>query len=570
MTDSWHKNPASQVLPRSPVDAKIPSLRAHREKLREVTGEYARLKHLAGPLSMDELRRHAAGAIEMFEAALGLPAQSPPRYLEFAAVLLSNEVWRPVVAAVPANRRLLLLPQCLRQPDKCPATVGELGLQCRRCGGCPIGEVSSRAAELGYVVLVAEGSALVTSLVVSGRIEAIIGVGCLGVLEQVFPYMAAAAVPGVAIPLLRDGCAGTAVDLDWVWDAIYLSSNERNGRMDLESLRRDVTQWFAPSSLREAVDFEAAGAGELALEWLARSGKRWRPFLSACVYRSLHDGEAAMPEDFRNVALAVECFHKASLIHDDIEDHDEFRYGQKTMHEQHGVPIALNVGDLLLGHGYRLISSCDAPPQAKADMLAVASRGHCELCAGQGIELDWMAKPGPLSVEQVVEIFRRKTAPAFDVALNLGAIYAGAGGEVWRVLSLYSTALGVAYQIRDDLDDFAEGGSDMPAMRPSILLAIAFERGDASAREAIASAWMGADGSPEDRTAQLRRRLVELGAPGEAQTLLEYYKNQAVEALGPLQNARLKTLLVRIVSRIFLGDAQEVMGCCDEYSAGND
>ena len=569
MIESWHKHPAPQVLPRLPVDEKIPSLQAHREKLREAAREYARLQRLAGPLSMNELRRHAAGVLELFEAALGLPAQSPPRYLEFTAVLLSNEVWRPVVAAVPADRRLLLLPQCLRQPDKCLATVGELGLQCRRCGGCPIGEVSSRAEELGYVVLVAEGSALVTSLLASGRIDAIVGVGCLGVLEQVFPYMAAAAVPGLAIPLLRDGCADTAVDLDWVWDAIYLSSNERKGRMDLESLHRDVNKWFTPSSLREAVDFEAAGAGELALEWLARSGKRWRPFLSACVYQSLREGDAPLPEDFRNVALAVECFHKASLVHDDIEDHDEFRYGQKTLHEQHGVPIALNVGDLLLGHGYRLIASCQAPPQAKADMLAVASRGHCELCAGQGIELEWMAKPGPLSVEQVVEIFRRKTAPAFDVALNLGAIYAGADGEVWRILSRFSTALGVAYQIRDDLDDFAEGGSDMPAMRPSILLAIAFERGDASAREAVACAWLDTDGRREERACQLRRRLVDLGAPDEAQALLQHYKNQAIEALGPLQNTRLKTLLCRIVSRIFLGDAQDVMGCCDEYSAGN-
>jgi geranylgeranyl pyrophosphate synthase len=569
MAESWHKNAASQVLPRSPVDAKIPSLRAHREKLREVAGQYVRLNRLSGPLSMGELRRHAGATLEMFEAALGLPADSPPRYLEFTAVLLSNELWGPVLASVPADRRLLLLPQCLRQPEKCLATVGELGLQCRRCGGCPIGEVSARATELGYVVLVAEGSALVTSLVVSGRIEAIIGVGCLGVLEQVFPYMAAAAVPGVAIPLLRDGCANTAVDLDWVWDAIYLSSNERAGRMDLESLHRDVNKWFTPSSLREAVDFEAAGAGDLALEWLARSGKRWRPFLAACVYQSLREADAPLPEDFRNVALAVECFHKASLIHDDIEDHDEFRYGQKTLHEQHGVPIALNVGDLLLGHGYRLIASCQAPPQAKADMLAVASQGHCELCAGQGIELEWMSKPGPLSVEQVVEIFRRKTAPAFDVALNLGAIYAGADGEVWRVLSRYSTALGVAYQIRDDLEDFAQGGSDMPAMRPSILLAIAFERGDSAAREAIASAWLDADGPREDRVAQLRRRLVELGAPDEAQALLAHYKNQAVESLGPLPNARLKTLLCRIVSRIFLGDAQGVMGCCDEYSPGN-
>ena len=63
-----------------------------------------------------------------------------------------------------------------------------------------------------------------------------------------------------------------------------------------------------------------------------------------------------LPEDLRKVAVAVECFHKASLIHDDIEDNDALRYGEKTLHEEHGVAVALNVGDLLIGEGYRLLA----------------------------------------------------------------------------------------------------------------------------------------------------------------------------------------------------------------------
>ena len=58
----------------------------------------------------------------------------------------------------------------------------------------------------------------------------------------------------------------------------------------------------------------------------------------------------------RRAAISIESFHKASLVHDDIQDGDEFRYGQPTLHIAHGVPTAINVGDYLIGLGYRLVS----------------------------------------------------------------------------------------------------------------------------------------------------------------------------------------------------------------------
>ena len=76
-------------------------------------------------------------------------------------------------------------------------------------------------------MLVAEGSAIVMALIQTGKIDAIVGVSCLSVLERAFPYMEAAAIPGVAIPLLQDDCKDTAVDIDWVWDVIHLTSDDR-------------------------------------------------------------------------------------------------------------------------------------------------------------------------------------------------------------------------------------------------------------------------------------------------------------------------------------------------------
>src|SRR5689334_21819274 len=226
-------------------------------------------------------------------------------------------------------------------------------------------------------------------------------------------------------------------------------------------MRDEVDSWFTPESLNKVLGPGEGDTEQIGREWLARAGKRWRPFLAVSAFQALRETPGAgLPEDFRKVAVAVECFHKASLIHDDIEDNDAQRYGEKTLHEEHGVAVALNVGDLLIGEGYRLIGECKASATQKAEMLLVASRGQRELCRGQGAELCWARSPQPLSSLQVLDIFRKKTAPAFEVALRLGAIYASKDlhDEVSGVLETYSEALGIAYQIRDDLSDLGSTG----------------------------------------------------------------------------------------------------------------
>ena len=86
---------------------------------------------------------------------------------------------------------------------------------------------------------------IVMSLIQTGKIEAIVGVSCLSVLERAFPYMEAAAIPGVAVPLLQDDCIDTTVDLDWVWDYIHLTSDDKTRRLDLGALRDEVDSWFS-------------------------------------------------------------------------------------------------------------------------------------------------------------------------------------------------------------------------------------------------------------------------------------------------------------------------------------
>jgi len=495
----------------------------------------------------------------------------PEIYDDYVAVLLNNASWRDTLAQIPYNRRLLLLPKCLRVEEHCPAPFDEFGLLCKECGLCSIEDFTIEAERLGYAVLVAEGSAVVTQMIETGKIEAIVGVSCLNVLEKSFPHMEAAAVPGVAIPLLQDDCVNCTVDLEDVWDVIHLTAEDQTYRLDLDALRQEVQGWFSAESLDQLMGPADDPTAEIARQWLGGPGKRWRPFLATCVHVAIAcDGKSIDPEltdDLKRLAVAIECFHKASLIHDDIEDGDIRRYGRPTVHMQHGEAVALNVGDFLLGEGYRLLAILDAPAESKVEMLRIAAEGHISLTQGQGRELWWARDPSPMGSMEVLRIFRQKTAPAFDVALRLGAIHGGAKNDIHGVLSEYSEALGIAYQVRDDLEDVTgEDSHDLRDLRPSLILAIALKRAQGPERELLQALWRR-EARYEDVKDEVARILVERSVIEKAEELRNAYEEQAIRSLRILDNATLKGLLRRVVGKIFPRTLIE--GYCSEFEARN-
>ena len=152
----------------------------------------------------------------------------------------------------------------------------------------------------------------------------------------------------------------------------------------------------------------------------------------------------------------------------------------------------------------------------------------------------------------MLAIFRRKTAPAFEVALQLGALYAGVSDGVWQVLRQCSNALGIAYQIRDDMDDLC--GEATPQRHdffgPSILLAIAHERASGPARNLLDALWR-IPSQVSRRLPELRAVLRSLGVEDAARTMLAAHRDEAVRSLRPIENASLKGLLRRVICKIF-------------------
>lgn len=541
---------------RQPIKT-IPATKAERDRLLMLARTYVRTRTPVPPLSLVELRAHADQLVALSEV--------DPLYRDYAAILINNEMWREPLAAVPFSRRLLLLPKCLRSDAYCTASFDEFGLVCKQCGLCSIHDLQTEAERLGYAVLVAEGSALVTQLIRAGKIDAVVGVSCTSVLERAFPYMEAAAIPGIAIPLLHNDCVNTAVDLDWVGDILYLSADDQTRRLDLSALRETVEGWFTPEALEQILGPAEGITEEIARSWLAQAGKRWRPFLTVATQAALDDSPGQeIPPELRPIAIAIECFHKASLVHDDIEDGDLVRYGEPSLHARHGLPVALNVGDFLIGEGYRLIASSQFPADKRAEMLRVAAEGQRKLCSGQGTELSWMRNPQPLNQSEVLAIFRQKTAPAFAVALLSGAICAGKQTMVAPILHRFSEALGVAYQIHDDLHDFGAGqeSSDAKAVRPNIIAAAAWDVAAADPRADLGRLWRRwiTDGTGLD---QLLRQYQELGAHETTARLFETYKDEAIRSLSQMSNPSLKALLRRVIGKIF--HPLEFYGWCHEF-----
>ena len=186
-----------------------------------------------------------------------------------------------------------------------------------------------------------------------------------------------------------------------------------------------------------------ARISEIALEFCGRGGKRLRPRLCKAAYLSA-GGDPASPL-IDTVCEAVECFHTAALIHDDIQDCDEERYGRPTVWKEYDLPIAIAAGDWLVAHGYELIA---ASGFANAlDMMKATVKSHVALCEGQGDDL--MGNPGTADADYI-SICERKTGEAFALAAELGALAAGVDSAPYR---RYGLDFGVLFQLKDDLSD---------------------------------------------------------------------------------------------------------------------
>lgn len=513
----------------------------HPEKLKQIRDlirDYAAECELIPPLQEDEVIFHSGELIQKHPELF--------LYQKLLAVMINNYAWSNIVAGIPFNRRILLLPKCISHSTQCPAKYDELGLLCEQCGRCDLAAIISQADELGYHTIVSEGTSSASLLLSSGQVECVVGVGCLHSFERSFPLAVKEAVPSIAIPLYNNDCKDSKVDRIWL-DEVLAVRNQSNwkGWIKLDSIKKVVKEWFVKDKLLTLFGENDASI-DIAINWMERDGKRWRPMIMVAVYDALSGNTGEYNETIQKLAVSIECFHKASLIHDDIADEDDERYGKPTLHKEYDIPIALNTGDLLLGYGYQMIAESGAKHIGK--MLKVASHGHRDLSLGQGEELLWRSNEKLLTEEEILRIFSNKTSPAFEVALQFGAILADAGEEVQKIISEYSNALGIAYQINDDLDDFKQESiaSGFNTIQPSLVSTLLNKKHPEKMQE-----WFHRNKNKDTNIeVEFLQWEQTKEAMKEAEEMLNIYKSKALKVLKTLKNPTLKILLTRLLNRI--------------------
>ena len=478
-------------------------------QLRKALRTFVRTQHLCPPVSLKQLEQLA----KEFVAQKGSMFHVQCSMSNWLMVEIHNQIWLPIVAGIPLERRLLMLPKCLSRYGECQAEFDEYGLLCHRCGRCHIPHLQDKVEQLGGLSIVAEGFTQVIELIENRVVDAVIGVSCLDSLEKAFPLLVRHAVPGLAIALNDSGCRDTHVDVDYVEELLTMLSDEVTPKLlDHEAIHEQVSRWFTRPELEQFMAPASDHTQQICLDWMSGEGKRWRPFLLAAVWQAL-TGKTEMTTDLHRAAVAVECFHKASLIHDDVEDKDDTRYGQPTINALYGDAFAINVGDALLGQGYRILAQSN-----NAELLRLIADAHVKLCCGQGDELMW--DNSPVTMDFVINIFRNKTVPAFEVSLMLGLSCTGNFAHLRPMLTAYSEALGIAYQLKDDLEDISQDNEI--ACRPTAALALKTEH----------PTW-----SQEEIKTELQR-------------LTDLYHQQALDALTDLDELELKRLLYQVTEKI--------------------
>jgi geranylgeranyl pyrophosphate synthase len=316
----------------------------------------------------------------------------------------------------------------------------------------------------------------------------------------------------------------------------------------------------------------------IAYDWMGQGGKRSRPFITLAAYDALKGAAGTrgadglqLPDSVKRVALAIEAFHKASLVHDDIEDDDTFRYGRATLHRQYGVGTAINVGDYLIGLGYRLVARerKELGGDCTADILNKLSDAHLKLSEGQGAELLWRdAREKSLTALDALKIYALKTAPAFEAALYAGLRLAGPADGYEKAVTEFSKNLGVAFQILNDLKDW-EGdgenkrpaGGDVLAARPTLLLALALEGLAAPEREELLTLLRREDNTaqahgsqpvdlPDDVIARVGRLFTRAGVFAKAEKLVEKFRAKAEGIADDVEPTELRELLYYLVDSV--------------------
>jgi farnesyl diphosphate synthase len=223
-------------------------------------------------------------------------------------------------------------------------------------------------------------------------------------------------------------------------------------RTELEAVETALEDWVPTDA--------PAGLGLAMRYGVLDGGKRLRPLLVLAAAQAVHGlHEAAL-----RAACACELIHAYSLVHDDMPcmDNDVLRRGKATVHVQFGEAQAMLAGDAMQALAFELLTpDTGVPPPLQARLCALLARaaGHAGMAGGQAIDLASIGKP--LGEQALRDMHHRKTGALLQASVLMGAACGSASPSAWNALAAYGDALGLAFQVVDDILDVTQASATL-------------------------------------------------------------------------------------------------------------
>lgn len=181
---------------------------------------------------------------------------------------------------------------------------------------------------------------------------------------------------------------------------------------------------------------------------LDRKGKRFRPVMCMLSCEAVGgNSKKILP-----IAASLEMFHNFTLAHDDIEDNSEMRRGKPCLHKIYGIPLAINAGDGLFAIVWEASLLLEMPPKKIVEAQKILADAFRRVLEGQGMEIEWYKdNRWDITEKDYSEMVAGKTGALIAASCEVGAFLGGGKKRQRRVLREFGDAIGIAFQIQDDV-----------------------------------------------------------------------------------------------------------------------
>ena len=279
--------------------------------------------------------------------------------------------------------------------------------------------------------------------------------------------------------------------------------------------------------------------GDAMMHLIEGGGKRMRATLPWLVGKAVGDTHSGLFD----IGAAIETVHNFTLVHDDIMDDDELRRGRNAVHIEYGMPTAINAGDAMLAIAFeRLVQAENLEAKDVAPLVNRIAWMVRRVSEGQQLDIEFEDRL-EVSEEDYLEMIEGKTAVMFWICAEIGARISGADDEVIQLMADWGKALGLCFQLMDDVIDVLSdsetlgkpAGSDIAQGKRTLMIIHALRQPDSPVKQRLLAVLGKGESVEPDALADGLAALAELGSVDYARTMAEDFHKQAHACLDRLE-----------------------------------